>query len=88
MTAITCGTCVQKCGKRRGICPAKFRDGDIVVTAQNSNALRLLLSGAALCSNAKLLPRREGKRYTVLGDPTEACLSVVAKKGGIDLDTH
>lgn len=66
----------------------EIRDGDIVVTAQNSNALRLLLSGAALCSNAKLLPPEERKeRYTVLGDPTEACLGVVAQKGGIDLDT-
>lgn len=62
----------------------EIRDGDIVVTAQNSNALRLLLSGAALCSNAKLLPPEEGKeRYTVLGDPTEACLGVVAQKAAL-----
>ncbi len=66
----------------------EIRDGDIKVTAQKSSALRLLLSGAALCSNAKLLPPEEGKeRYTVLGDPTEACLGVAAQKGGIDLET-
>ena len=65
----------------------EIRDGDTVVTVKNSNALRLLLTGAALCSNAKLLPPEEGKdRYTVLGDPTEACLGVVAQKGGIDMD--
>lgn len=51
----------------------EIRDGDTVVTAQKSGLLRLLLTGAALCSNAKLLPPEEGKeRYTVLGDPTEA----------------
>ena len=64
-----------------------IRDHDITVTAKNSHALELLLSGAALCSNAKLLPPKDASgRYTVLGDPTEACLSVAAQKGGIDLD--
>lgn len=61
-------------------------DGDTVVTAKNSRALDLLLSGAALCSNAKLLPPEEGQdRYTVLGDPTEACLGVAAGKAGLDM---
>ena len=61
-------------------------DGDTVVTAKNSRALDLLLSGAALCSNAKLLPPDEGQdRYTVLGDPTEACLGVAAGKAGLDM---
>ncbi len=65
----------------------EIRDGNTVVTAKNSSALNLLLSGAALCSNAKLIPPDEGKeRYTVLGDPTEACLNVVAQKGGIDVE--
>ncbi len=65
----------------------EIRDGNIVVTAQNSGMLRLLLTGAALCSNAKLLPPEEGKtRYTVLGDPTEACLGVVAAKAGLDME--
>ena len=59
-----------------------------MVTAQNSSVLKLLLSGAALCSNAKLIPPEPGKeRYTVLGDPTEACLGVAAQKGNIDLDS-
>ncbi len=62
-------------------------DGNTVVTAQKSNVLKLLLTGAALCSNAKLLPPEEGKeRYTVLGDPTEACLGVAAQKAKIDMD--
>ena len=62
-------------------------DGNTVVTAQKSRDLELLLNGAVLCSNAKLIPPEEGtERYTVLGDPTEACLGVAAKKGGIDVD--
>ncbi len=65
----------------------EIRDGDTVVTAQKSNALNLLLNGAALCANAKLIPPEEGKdRYTVLGDPTEACLGVAARKAGIDIE--
>lgn len=64
----------------------EVRDGDTVVTVKNSSALGYLLQGAALCANAKLVPPAEGKdRYTVLGDPTEACLSVAAQKGGVEL---
>ncbi|BCN29598.1 cation-translocating P-type ATPase [Anaeromicropila herbilytica] len=65
--------------------------GDILlsnkkVMASEDEDLRLLLSAAALCSNARLLPPgEESARYTVLGDPTEACLGVVAEKAGIDV---
>ncbi len=56
------------------------------VTADEETDLRLLLTGAALCSNARLLPPgEESARYTVLGDPTEACLGVAAEKAGIDI---
>lgn len=62
-------------------------DGETQVGVQNSRDLELLLSGAALCSNARLIaPEAGSERYTVLGDPTEACLGVVAQKGGIDLE--
>ena len=48
--------------------------------------LRELLSAGALCSNARLLPPSEGHpQWTVLGDPTEACLLVAAEKHGLDL---
>lgn len=54
--------------------------------AADDDDLRLLLVGGALCSNARLLaPEKEGGRYTVLGDPTEACLLVSAQKAGLDL---
>lgn len=56
------------------------------ITADKNEDIRLLLSAAALCSNARLLPPgEENPRYTVLGDPTEACLGVVAKKAGLDV---
>lgn len=55
--------------------------------AENDKGLNLLLTAASLCSNARVVPpNEESDRYTVLGDPTEACLGVVAQKAGIDLD--
>lgn len=57
------------------------------VKAGDHKDLHTLLTAAGLCSNARLVPPAEGSaQYTVLGDPTEACLGVVAQKGGIDLD--
>ena len=66
--------------------------GDLLLgnekTSVNEHSdLDLVLTGAALCSNAKIVPPDdEHPRYTVLGDPTEACLSVVAQKAGISLE--
>jgi len=66
-------------------------EGDILegtkkVKASDEVDMKLLLTGAALCSNARLLPpSEESARYIVLGDPTEACLGVVAKKSGINI---
>ncbi|WP_238882854.1 cation-transporting P-type ATPase [Clostridium sp. YIM B02551] len=61
-------------------------EGNRKVKAEDDKDLKLLLTGAALCSNARLLPpNEESNRYTVLGDPTEACLGVVAEKAGIDI---
>jgi Ca2+-transporting ATPase len=49
--------------------------------------LRQLLVAGALCNNARLLsPNGDTARWTVLGDPTEAGLRVVALKGGVDLE--
>ena len=54
-----------------------------------SGDLRQLLVAAALCNNARLLPPdSESPRWTVLGDPTEAALRVVALKGGLDLEAE
>jgi len=52
-------------------------------------ALRQLLVAAGLCNDARLLPpNNESVHWTVLGDPTEAALRVVASKGGVDLEAE
>jgi P-type Ca2+ transporter type 2C len=47
-----------------------------------------LLVAAGLCNNARVLPPNTlATQWTILGDPTEAALRVVARKAGIDLET-
>ncbi|WP_085832212.1 cation-translocating P-type ATPase [Clostridium merdae] len=54
---------------------------------KDNSHLSQLLTGAGLCCDARLLPpNEENNHYTVLGDPTEAALLVVAKKNGLNLD--
>lgn len=61
-------------------------DGSREVSVADHADLKTLLTAAALCSNARVVPPNgESDRYTVLGDPTEACLGVVAQKAGIDI---
>jgi magnesium-transporting ATPase (P-type) len=51
--------------------------------------LRQLLTAAGLCNNARLLPPNgESSRWTILGDPTEAALRVLAPKAGVDLESE
>lgn len=51
--------------------------------------LRQLLIAGALCTTARLLPPNgESARWTVLGDPTEAALQVLALKGGVNLEAE
>lgn len=61
--------------------------GDRKVTAADNKGLKLLLKGASLCSNARVVPPGKGSdKYSVLGDPTEACLGVAAKKAGLNAE--
>lgn len=70
-------------------------DGRKILAAQSKNLFQLL-RGAGLCNNSRLLPpngndlegeeKKKASRWTVLGDPTEAALLVVAKEGGVDLE--
>lgn len=54
-----------------------------------SQTIETLITYAELCSNAKVLePTSENPNYSVLGDPTEACLSVLAEKVGMSLETN
>ncbi len=52
-------------------------------------ALRELLQAALLCNDATLLPPAAGRvGWSVLGDPTEGALLVLAAKGGIGVATR
>ncbi|MDA8099409.1 MAG: HAD-IC family P-type ATPase [Nitrospiraceae bacterium] len=45
-----------------------------------------LFDVCVLCNNSSLVPpRRSGEAWSILGDPTEAALLVLAAKGGIDI---
>ncbi|HEY9640435.1 MAG TPA: cation-transporting P-type ATPase, partial [Coleofasciculaceae cyanobacterium] len=48
--------------------------------------IRLLLIGAALCSNARLM-HPSASRWQEIGDPTEAALLVAAAKAGLKLES-
>lgn len=51
------------------------------------HALRQVLLASGLCNNARLLPPKNGSsRWSILGDPTEAALKVVAIKAGINME--
>ena len=42
-----------------------------------------------LCNNSSLLPpRKAGDQWSILGDPTEAAMLVMAAKGGIDINVR
>lgn len=63
---------------------AMTRDGQAADPAEPG--LRELLLAGALCNDADLLPPGdEHGAWTVLGDPTEGALRVLAHKAGIDL---
>lgn len=47
--------------------------------------LGVLLSAAALASNARLTGGGENERWTVVGDPTEGAILTAAAKAGVDL---
>ena len=53
--------------------------------AEAAGALRELLVVGVLCNDSAL--RRSGRQWTVIGDPTEGALVVLARKGGIDDET-
>lgn len=66
-------------------------NGNIIMegkeASQQNQGLSELLTAAGLCCNARLLPPNgDSTRFTVLGDPTEAALIVLAQKYGLDLD--
>lgn len=56
---------------------------DLPDQAQAGWQVQLLLTGAALCSNARLVHPTASSRWQEIGDPTEAALLVVATKAGL-----
>jgi Ca2+-transporting ATPase len=48
--------------------------------------VHLLLTGAALCSNARLIHLTAPSRWQEMGDPTEAALVVAAAKAGLNVE--
>ena len=65
----------------------EIMSGGKIINAAENKDMSLLLKASSLCSNARVVPpNEESERYTVLGDPTEACLGVVAEKAGIDVE--
>jgi magnesium-transporting ATPase (P-type) len=65
----------------------RILEGDRPQEAPEGSDLRALLVSAGLCTNARLVPRdSELSRWSVLGDPTEGALRVLARKAGLDLD--
>jgi potassium/sodium efflux P-type ATPase len=62
--------------------------GTVQIPADAATAwkIRLLLLGAALCSNARLI-HPSSTRWQEIGDPTEAALLVAATKAGLNLES-
>ncbi len=63
--------------------------GQVVLPPQFADPwkMHLLLMGAALCSNARLVHLQTPSRWQEIGDPTEAALLVAAAKAGLNLET-
>ncbi|MBD2295608.1 cation-transporting P-type ATPase [Anabaena sphaerica FACHB-251] len=61
--------------------------GEVEITSsENQSQVRLMLAGAALCSNARLNHPANSHQWQAVGDPTEAALLVAAIKAGLKLE--
>jgi len=59
----------------------EFLKNGLPFDPKDNKAVELLLKIGALCNNASL--KKEGERWTMIGDPTEGALITVAAKAGI-----
>lgn len=62
----------------------QMMEADRVIEPDSDAALRLLLSVAGYCNNAVVRHDQENDQYSLIGDPTEGALFVLARKAGID----
>ncbi|MBD2664295.1 ATPase, P-type (Transporting), HAD superfamily, subfamily IC [Richelia sinica FACHB-800] len=61
--------------------------GEVEITSSEyQSQVRLMLAGAALCSNARLNHPPNSNQWQAVGDPTEAALLVAAIKAGLKLE--
>ncbi|MBD2576308.1 cation-transporting P-type ATPase [Oscillatoria sp. FACHB-1406] len=60
--------------------------GEVRASEGQQPQVNLLLSGAALCCNARLLHPNGSSQWQEIGDPTEAALLVAALKQGLNLE--
>ncbi|MCF6157170.1 MAG: HAD family hydrolase [wastewater metagenome] len=64
-----------------------FRGISLSREEMRRNGMYLFFDTCVFCNNAGLLPpEREGERWGIRGDPTEAALLVMATKGGVDIE--
>ena len=68
----------------------QIEQGGQPVSLEENELLNRLVRFSHLASNAQVVaPSADNPNFTILGDPTEACLNVLAEKAGINLnDNH
>ncbi len=71
----------------------KLMEGKTELSIQADKQLYQLIKAAYLCNNARLLAPVEDQtekenHWTILGDPTEACLRVLGVKSGLDVENE
>ena len=66
-----------------------YRGRSLSREEMNKNGMDTFFDTCVLCNNATLLPpKRNGERWGIIGDPTEAALLVMAAKGGVNIEAR
>lgn len=64
-----------------------FTTDDVPLSPEALGSLRFAFRAAAFCNNARLVPPSSPReKWRIVGDPTEAALLVVARKGNLNYD--
>lgn len=73
-----------------GYCPeGQILNGGTPVSPTDDSDLHRLLIAAGLCNNARVIaPHAEQTQWSIIGDPTEGALRVLAQKAGMDIDVE
>ncbi|HHT9144877.1 MAG TPA: cation-translocating P-type ATPase [Candidatus Wunengus sp. YC61] len=66
-----------------------YRGRSLSGEEMNKNGMDIFFDTCVLGNNATLLPpKRNGERWGIIGDPTEAALLVMAAKGGVNIEAR